>query len=187
MEDGGEVCLAVTNYDIGVEHKSVKVEQKRGRTCLGDDVDDFEERFPNKKPAKEFSNDEVHSEVSNPVVSNGEIVSCSKSIPVSLVGELGSRNPADSTESMSSSSQSSSEETDTDDENSEDEKLNVVSAPLMVVRDIPEHLSSTGVRKITFKFSKNMGDYKHQFPASAPTYVENLEEYGKTETPVSTC
>ncbi|CAM8966293.1 unnamed protein product [Rhodiola kirilowii] len=178
MEDG-EVCLAVTNCDdVGVQQNLVKVEQKRDRQSVGDD-DDLEEGSPNKKLAKELSNEEVHSEVSNPVTSNGEIVSCSQTVGVSLVGELGSRNPAESGESMSSSSESSSEETESDDEHTEDEKLALDGAPLMVVREIPEHLSSTGVRKITFKFRKNKED---QFPASAPSFMENHVEYGKNET-----
>lgn len=186
--DDGEVCLAVTNSNhggFGVERDLVKLESKRERECVVDDSYDLDEGSPNKKLAKEVSNEEVHSEVLNPVTSNGEIVSCSQAVAVSLVDELGSSNPVESVENMSSSSESSSEETDSDDNNSEDEKLDAVRAPLMFVREIPQHLSSTGVRKITFKFSKDKEDYKHQFLTSDTTFVENHVDYGKKETLVS--
>uniref|UniRef100_A0A7N0RHM4 PHD-type domain-containing protein n=1 Tax=Kalanchoe fedtschenkoi TaxID=63787 RepID=A0A7N0RHM4_KALFE len=179
MEDG-EVCLEVANENVKVDGDSVKLNQKRGCEWVGDEVDDdVEEGTPNKKLAKEVSNDEVHSEVSNPVISHGEIVSSSQTVGVSLVGDLASRHPA---ESRSRSSESSSEETETDDEYTEDEASATDRAPQMVVREIPELLSSTGVRKITFKFSKNKEDYGNQFPASATRFAENYEEYGKKET-----
>lgn len=101
---------------------------KRERLC---DEGGEEEESPNKKQAKEPSNDDIVSEISNPVSSPVE--NTSRFHPVkSGSGDFGS------------------EETVSDEERSGNEQF---------VLEIPKHLSSTGVTRITFKLSKQKKEF----------------------------
>ena len=130
---------------------------KRERLC----VEGEEEESPNKKQAKEPSNDDIVSEISNPVSSPVE--NTSRFHPVkSGSGDFGS------------------EETVSDEERSGNEQF---------VLEIPKHLSSTGVTRITFKLSKQKKDHawdekspklpklpKKKVVASASSYPSNVKK-----------
>ena len=143
-EEGGEGAVSVL---------------KRERVCVEGEGE--EEESPNKKQAKEPSNDDIVSEISNPVSSPVE--NTSRFHPVkSGSGDFGS------------------EETVSGEERSENEQF---------VLEIPKHLSSTGVTRITFKLSKQKKDHawdekspklpklpKKKVVASASSYPSNVKK-----------
>lgn len=143
-EEGGEGAVSVL---------------KRERVCVEGEGE--EEESPNKKQAKEPSNDDIVSEISNPVSSPVE--NTSRFHPVkSGSGDFGS------------------EETVSDEERSGNEQF---------VLEIPKHLSSTGVTRITFKLSKQKKDHawdekspklpklpKKKVVASASSYPSNVKK-----------
>ena len=114
---------------MGEEEGAVSLEGavlKRKRLCV-----QGEEESPNKKQAKEPSNDDVVSEISNPVSSPVE--NTSRFHPV----KSGSGEDFGSGETVSDEEQPSEQ----------------------FVLEIPKHLSSTGVTRITFKLSKQNKEF----------------------------
>ncbi|KAK2657898.1 hypothetical protein Ddye_010950 [Dipteronia dyeriana] len=138
--------------------------------------------LPDKKQAKEEPlsalNEDVKSEVSNPVVSPKEITSSFHDI-TSQQTKLGTINQVRSSDDDATSTSSgslSSEETLSDDGEysgnyqTETSRSNNNSGDVStshVVLEIPKHVSSSsGIRKITFKFSKRKEDYVTDSSAS---------------------
>ncbi|KAK9290305.1 hypothetical protein L1049_008472 [Liquidambar formosana] len=106
MEEG-EVCLAVINDGEMENEKSSRTESKRDHQWL---VEDTElEASPNKKQAKEPSNEDVCSEVSNPNLSPREIASSFQTI-TSQPAELAGGNQVGCGETASTCSGNSSTE-----------------------------------------------------------------------------
>ncbi|GMP96567.1 hypothetical protein CsSME_00045146 [Camellia sinensis var. sinensis] len=143
-----------------------------------DSLSDTELESANKQ-VKETSNDEIFSEVSNPNLSPRDNA-CSIQTISSQLAELVSNNQVASSE------------------NSKNDTSGAVSTSLFV-REIPKDFSSTGIRKITFKFSKRKEDYdnhskvflcqpnmelkmsKKVLPDSYPTTVKKLLSTGILE------
>ncbi|CAI9098182.1 OLC1v1034789C1 [Oldenlandia corymbosa var. corymbosa] len=103
---------------------------------------------------KEASNEDIFSEVSNPNLSPGDVTSS--------LGEVGShaKEPVSSNVhggcaevSSVCGGNSSSDDSLSERDHSGNEASGEVSTS-RVVLEIPEHVSTTGIRKITFKFSK---------------------------------
>lgn len=115
-----------------------RLELKRERLCSEG------EESPNKKQAKEPSNDDIVSEISNPVSSPVENTSRFRDVSTHPV-KSGSGDPVEC-----NGSDFGSEETVSDEERSGNEPPEENSS---FVLEIPKHLSSTGVTRITFKLS----------------------------------
>jgi hypothetical protein len=136
----GTICLEMPKEENG--------QLKRDR--LDDDTDEGNkgDHFPSKKQAKEASNDDITSEISNPVASPVESTSLFRDV---------SSQPVKSGLVECSGSDFGSEETVSDDASvvgsSQTEQSSDV-LPSRFVLEIPKHLSSTGITKITFKLSK---------------------------------
>ncbi|MFS7957042.1 putative histone acetyltransferase chromatin regulator PHD family [Helianthus anomalus] len=121
-----------------------------------------------KKEAKEASNDDISSEVSNPNVSPRDISSSFQTVNSQPDGKLVTKEQAVCGEitsacsgNLSSEGSSSQEEHGTNDSNA------TVSTSHVVI-EVPKHASTaSGIRKITFKFSKRKEDYDNQLSASA--------------------
>ncbi|XP_028086519.1 uncharacterized protein LOC114287389 [Camellia sinensis] len=114
---------------------------------------------------KEASNNEIFSEVSNPNLSPRDNA-CSIQTISSQLAELVSNNQVASCENSSTcSGNSRSEESLNEEEESKNDTYGAVSTSLFV-RKIPKDFSSTGIRKITFKFSKRKEDYDNQLSAT---------------------
>lgn len=125
-----------------------RIELKRDHECISGNIES--EGPPIKKPVKEALNEEGCSEVSNPILSPKDNAS---SAFTSLVAELASANQAVLGEITSTSSGNSVPESMSDEEHSRNGSSEGVSTT-QVVLEIPKHASSTGIRKIIFKFSK---------------------------------
>ncbi|KAF5799354.1 putative histone acetyltransferase chromatin regulator PHD family [Helianthus annuus] len=121
-----------------------------------------------KKEAKEASNDDISSEVSNPNVSPRDISSSFQTVNSQPDGKPVTKDQAVCGEitsacsgNLSSEGSSSQEEHGTNDTNG------TVSTSHVVI-EVPKHASTaSGIRKITFKFSKRKEDYDNQLSASA--------------------
>ncbi|CAK7333833.1 unnamed protein product [Dovyalis caffra] len=135
-------------------------ELKRERSQFLVNENETGELFPNKKPAKqeEASNDDTKSEVSNPLMllvspkDNGS----SRDISSQPTEE----SPTCSEETLTVSQEgngSSSEDNISHQSHRKDTCASVSMSP--VVLEIPKHASTTGIRKITLKFSKRKEDY----------------------------
>lgn len=162
---------------------STRSELKRDRELLTDNVES--DSFPNKKQAKEEAlNDDIKSEVSNPVVSPKDFTSSSQDI-TSQETKIVRIDRAGSIEVPSTSSGNlSSEETLSDGEHTESSHMETSGkdtnfgdvSKSHVVLEIPKHVSSSsGIRKITFKFSKRKEDYVA--PAAEPVAYEEGNHY----------
>ena len=164
------VCLGISTEKITENVNSTKPELKRDRECLQQEPESEPETFPNKKQAKEVSNEDIRSEVSNPIVSPKE--------NTSIFHDISSRNQAGCGELTSvCSGNSSSEETLSDSFQMGDTSGNESSSH--VTLEIPKHLSSSGIRKITFKFSKRKEDYDNETSYAVGGECMNLENiYG---------
>ncbi|CAL5334915.1 unnamed protein product [Camellia sinensis] len=113
----------------------------------------------------ELENNEIFSEVSNPNLSPRDNA-CSIQTISSQLAELVSNNQVASCENSSTcSGNSRSEESLNEEEESKNDTYGAVSTSLFV-RKIPKDFSSTGIRKITFKFSKRKEDYDNQLSAT---------------------
>lgn len=151
---------AVTNEPLGKESAS-STELKRDHQCLAEDTEP--ESFHNKKQAKEVSNEDVRSEVSNPVISpKGNHF---QDITSSQPDELENTNQVERGDLTSAcSGNSSSEDISSDgvpcrnNTSRNDADMCDVDEVSRFVLEIPKHASSTGIRKITFKFSKKKED-----------------------------
>ncbi|GFZ11021.1 acyl-CoA N-acyltransferase with RING/FYVE/PHD-type zinc finger domain-containing protein [Actinidia rufa] len=174
-----KVCLDGRKESLcgSVERETVKnedfsrIEFKRDHESIGDDAEaepctkkqEREDLFDTglvscaNKQFKEASNDEIFSEVSNPNLSPRDNA-CSQTIS-SQLAELVSNDQVG--EMASTCSGNSSTESPSEEEQSKNGTLGAVSASHFVV-EIPKHVSSTGIRKITFKFGKRKEDYDNQ-------------------------
>ncbi|XP_010505341.1 PREDICTED: uncharacterized protein LOC104782177 isoform X2 [Camelina sativa] len=135
----GTVCLEMPMEEIMAEDKmsSSMGQLKRERLDTTDEGGVKGDHFPNKKQAKEASNDDITSEISNPVASPVESTSLFRDVSSQPV-----------------KSDFGSEETISDGERGVTEDSSDVVLPSRFVLEIPKHLSSTGITKITFKLSK---------------------------------
>ncbi|XP_022747732.1 uncharacterized protein LOC111297304 isoform X2 [Durio zibethinus] len=158
------VCLETLAEEIMENVKSAMPELKRDRECLQP------ETSPNKKQAKEVSSEDIGSEVSNPIVSPKE--------NTSNFHDISSRNQAVCGDVTSVCSGNSSSEETLSDSSQMGYTSGVVSSS-HVTLEIPKHLSSSGIRKITFKFNKRKEDYDNQTSYSVGGECMNLENtYG---------
>ncbi|KAL6145954.1 hypothetical protein ACLB2K_056637 [Fragaria x ananassa] len=164
----------------GVEiESSPRTELKRDHQCLVGDTEP--DSFPNKKQAKEVSNDDIRSEVSNPVVSPKENENGSSFQDItSQPAELANSNQVECGEVTSSSLRSSSSEEEEESlsvgqpaENDDGQIETETTDTTRVVVEIDKPSSSSGIRKITFKFSKRKEDYENQSFASPSQTVHN--------------
>lgn len=166
----GEVCLPVLTDGVSENENVSRTELKRDHQHLLDDAEP--DSFPNKKQSKEVSNEDVRSEVSNPNISPKENTSNVQEF-TSQAAELGNSNQVECGEVTSTCSGSSSADdtlSDGDrggnDTSRVDENASGAVETSLIVREIPKHANSTGIRKITFKFSKRKEDYDNQSYAS---------------------
>ncbi|XP_075638285.1 uncharacterized protein LOC142610366 isoform X2 [Castanea sativa] len=187
MGEEGAVCLDVLTNGVS-ENENLTSELKRDHQYLLEEDEAEEPLFPNKKQAKEVSNEDIRSEVSNPNTcspkQNGstsvqEFTSQSPALgngnENENENENGSNNQVEcgevtSTCLGSSNSSSSSDDTlshhgDNDNDNDNDTSHDADETS-RVVMEIPKDVRSTGIRKITFKFSKRREDYDNQSCAS---------------------
>ncbi|XP_027935059.1 uncharacterized protein LOC114190395 [Vigna unguiculata] len=182
----GEEAVCVHALDEGRKenNEEPRTELKRDYDqCVSDTERHL---FPHKKQVKEVSNDEVRSEVSNPNVSAvehaltfqdissqptestdvnhaecGELTSTcleNSSSDETLSDEAGDQNiTATTTNNNNNNNNNNTSQSDKD--------SNSAAMTSCVVMEIPKHASSSGIRKITFKFSKKKEDYGYQPPA----------------------
>lgn len=150
------VCLEMTmEGDMAETNK----ELKRDRMCIGQD-DIEEELYFNKRQAKEASNDDIRSEISNPVASPVDNAASFCDITSNPV-----KSSSGDRVGSCSGSGSGSDDTVSDEKHSEydaslaDSSQSSDAAPSSFVREIPKHLSTTGITKITFKLSKRNEDF----------------------------
>ncbi|KAD5961561.1 hypothetical protein E3N88_13034 [Mikania micrantha] len=117
---------------------------------------------------KEASNDDISSEVSNPNVSPRDHSSSFQTVDSQLDGKLVMKSQVVCGEITSAcSGKSSSEGSSSQDEHGTNDTYGTLSTSHVVI-EVPKHAStSSGIRKITFKFSKRKEDYDNQLPASA--------------------
>lgn len=183
----GESAACVEIQTETVVECSSRTELKRERESAIDTAEPELELSPNKKQAKEEpTNEDVKSEVSNPVVSPKEITSSFQDVSsqqndlvtineeVQIEGDDVNGDNNDDSSSTSTSGSLSSEDTLSDDgghsrfyrkeallsDNSNTSSLSGDVSTSHVVLEIPKHVNSTsGIRKITFKFSKRKEDY----------------------------
>ncbi|GKV05784.1 hypothetical protein SLEP1_g17751 [Rubroshorea leprosula] len=177
----GAVCLGtLVDSAMGSVHAS-KTDFKRDREFLDSEREAAEDSLPNKKQAKETSNEDIQSEVSNPLGSPKEQDITSQ--PTELVcsgkqaGEVASACLGNSgcEESPSDGEPSGNDTFQTEISQTSDTPVPV---PTSVTLEIPKHLSSSGIRKITFKFSKRKEDYYKPSPALV---LENTYGNGSVE------
>ncbi|PQP96857.1 uncharacterized protein Pyn_28486 [Prunus yedoensis var. nudiflora] len=139
------VCLGQLT-DGGVETDDFpRTELKRDHQCVVDDTEP--DSFPNKKQAKEHSNEDIRSEVSN------------RHLPVFGNSSSG--------ETLSDGQRAENDNSRIDNDTNGD----VLTSRVVV--EIPKLASSSGIRKITFKFSKKKEDYASQSGASISQTVSN--------------
>ncbi|KAF7818520.1 Increased DNA methylation 1 [Senna tora] len=179
----GEGAVFVELADGRRENDEIpRTELKRDYQCLVETEPD-----PAHKKAKEVSNDDVHSEVSNPNISSSENASTSQDIS-SQPTELANVNQAECGDVACACLENPiSDETLSDvggDQNnaSQNHKDSTSAAVTScVVMEIPKHASSSGIRKITFKFSKKKEDYDHSpvpIAIGSPTFSNNRLQCG---------
>ncbi|KAG8649279.1 uncharacterized protein LOC110607443 isoform X2 [Manihot esculenta] len=168
----GAVCLDISTEVVGIgKENASRTELKRDHHFLIHDT--VPEAFPNKKQAKEASNEDIKSEVSNPVISPKDNASTCQDI-TSQPNELTAGKQVGAGEVTSTCSGHSSP-LDTLSEGGKhrsqidpsqcDLTLNGTSDSVTtthVVLEIPKHARSSGIRKITLKFSKRKDDYDTQ-------------------------
>lgn len=177
------VCLDISTEVMGIGKENTGItELKRDHQSLVDDNEP--ESFPNKRQAREASNEDIKSEVSNPVISPKENAPSCQDI-TSQPTELATCKQMGAGEVTSTFSENSSP-LDTLSEDGEHNSRNnacqndfagVGSSDSVstthVVLEIPKHASSSGIRKITFKFSKRKEDYDTQNFSSVTNPVGN--------------
>lgn len=134
--------------------------KKRDRLCIEQDNLEEELYSSNKRQAKEPSNDDIRSEISNPVAS--PVVDNASSFR-DITSNPAKSSSGDRVGSCSGSG-SGSYEAISDEKRSEycsslaDSSQSSDAVPSSFVREIPKHLSTTGITKITFKLSKRNED-----------------------------
>ncbi|XP_057969865.1 uncharacterized protein LOC131159172 isoform X2 [Malania oleifera] len=167
----GAVCLAVLNNEEMGSENTLRAD--RDHPWLAGDTDSVE--VPSKQQVKEASNDDVCSEVLNPTVSPRENAS-SIQTNSSQVAELASRNKGGCCEITSTCSGNSTSDSLSEEEGNRKDTSGDVSMS-RVVLEIPKHASSSGIRKITFKFSKRK-EHCNQSPASVAQPPSNWAPSG---------
>ncbi|CAN1304385.1 Increased DNA methylation 1 [Linum perenne] len=147
--------------------------------------EDGKDSKPELLPIKEASHEDMTSEVFNPVISPGDIDAIASPRTELLARsniEIGSSELTSHSSGSYSPAETLSEDNAVRSDNSANDSSNAFSTT-HVVMEIPKDAStSSGIRKITFKFSKRKEDYDS--PA-APSVVDamsygnvNDEEYG---------
>lgn len=127
-----------------------------------------------KKEVKEASNDDICSEVSNPNVSPRDNSSSFQTVNSQPDGKQVIKDQTVCGEITSSSSEGSS---------SQDEH-GTTNDTSHVVLEVPKHAStSSGIRKITFKFSKRKEEYDSQLSASTAKSTGNSFTNGTRKAP----
>ncbi|KAE8717077.1 arginine biosynthesis bifunctional protein ArgJ [Hibiscus syriacus] len=157
------VCLELS---AAVENMENVNSAKRDHECLEPDIEFEQEISPNKKQAKEVSYEDIRSEVTNPIVSPKE--------NTSSFHDISSRNRTGCSEGTSDCSGNSSSEETLGDSSQMVNTSGAVSTS-HVTLEIPKHLSSSGIRKITFKFSKRKEDYYNETSYLVGGECMNLE------------
>ncbi|KAF4385340.1 hypothetical protein G4B88_026623 [Cannabis sativa] len=161
--------LAITDGNAHEDHVS-KLELKRHRECLLEEQDPESDQFPYKKQAKEVSNDDIRSEVTNPIIaSNHSTFHDITSQPALLPADNNDNDAALAVEcgeiTSTCSGNSISEETLSEEpcasggsrSGSGGETCgneNDVVTTSRIVLEIPEHAALSGIRKITFTLNK---------------------------------
>ncbi|GMH10141.1 hypothetical protein Nepgr_011982 [Nepenthes gracilis] len=180
----GDVCAEVLSNGEVENETSSRFELKRDLRFVVSNAD--LEDSPRKKQGKlEASNEDVCSEVSDPNVSptenhntsishtsNGERVALDSNIQANF-GELTSMS------SGNSSTESSSDGVSRNDCSDGGARVSDI------ILEIPKHLSSTGIRKITFKFSRSKEEYESRLSTSnglheGESHIDSYEEGGST-------
>ncbi|KAI3793681.1 hypothetical protein L1987_36301 [Smallanthus sonchifolius] len=131
-----------------------------------------------KKEVKEASNDDISSEVSNPNVSPRDNSLSFHTVNSQSDGKLVMKDQVVCGEITSAcSGNSSREEHGTND-------TSVTMSTSHVVIEVPKHAStSSGIRKITFKFSKRKEDYHNELSASAVKCTGSTSSNGSRKVP----
>ncbi|XP_047316476.1 uncharacterized protein LOC124920110 [Impatiens glandulifera] len=183
-EDG--VCMTISNERKLENENSSPIEPKRDHDSLGDDVEegpctkkqakealDVTELDPcgAEKKVKDASHDEICSEVSNPVLSPQDNASSVHTISSQLPEVLNNNKQVVACDILSTCSGNSSTEESLSVEERSNTDLPGEGLTSKVVLEIPENVSTTGIRKITFKFSKRKEDYIDQI---APQSISNV-------------
>lgn len=152
------VCLAVLTDGSEMENEKPSISESK--FCHKRLVDDSEseEPFPIKKPAKETSNEDLCSEVVNPNLSPRENASSFQTITSQSV-ELACSNQVGCVENTSTCSDDSSTKISSSKEEGGRNDNSGAVFTSHVVLEVPKHESLSGIRKITFKFSKRKEDY----------------------------
>ncbi|XP_062118172.1 uncharacterized protein LOC133831774 isoform X2 [Humulus lupulus] len=162
--------LAVTD---GNANDVSQLELKRHRDCILEEQDPESDQFPYKKQAKEVSNDDIRSEVTNPIASHHSTFHDITSQPALLPADNDAAAAAVATNYNQSecgeitstcSGNSTSEETLSEERcasggsrsgnGSETCRVENDVITSRVVLEIPEHVALSGIRKITLKLSK---------------------------------
>ncbi|KAG7964732.1 hypothetical protein I3843_09G185300 [Carya illinoinensis] len=184
MGEEEAVCLALLTDVVRDNDNLSRTELKRDHQYFLDDAES--DPYPNKKQTKEISNEEIRSEVLNPITSPKENVVGVQEF-TSQPSEHGNINQAECGEvtSMCSGSSSSDENLSDQDRCGNDTSQAVNDAAgdaetSRVVLEIPKHVSSTGIRKITFKFSKRKEDYDKKSYASVAQPETNSSGNGQS-------
>ncbi|KAI7736790.1 hypothetical protein M8C21_011225, partial [Ambrosia artemisiifolia] len=141
------------------------------------------------KEVKEASNDDISSEVSNPNISPRDNSSSFQTVNSQPNGKLVMKDQVVCGEITSACSGNlSSEGNSSQEEHGTNDTYGTVSTSHVVI-EVPKHATtSSGIRKITFKFSKRKEDYDNQLSASVsgtrkvprltPISEQGLHEHG---------
>ncbi|KAK4725016.1 hypothetical protein R3W88_027795 [Solanum pinnatisectum] len=124
---------------------------------------------------KEASNDDMLSEVSNPNLSPRENTSSFQTISSQGVDLLGNNQGGSGEITSFSSGNSSAEESVSEEEHNQIDASKAV-AKSSVVLEIPKEFSTTGVRKIIFKFSKRKEDYGNASAEAAMPVTAGVDD-----------
>lgn len=164
------VCVETVMNEAAGNEDSLKNEFKRDSEFLDSELEAAVDSYPSKKQAKEVSNEEIRSEVTNPLGSPKENTSSfhDQDITSQLTelncngnqaGEATSACLGSSSHEMSLSDGEPSgiDTSPRDSSHTADTSADVSTS--QVTLEIPKHLSTSGIRKITFKFSKRKEDY----------------------------
>nr|KYP74110.1 Chromodomain-helicase-DNA-binding protein 4 [Cajanus cajan] len=187
----GEEAICVHALEEGRKenNEESRTELKRDyNQCI---VDTEPHLSPNKKQAKEVSIDEVRSEVSNPNVSAAEHALTFQDISSQPTESANVSQPTESAnvshaecgeltstclENSSSVETLSDEAGDQNNNNTSQSDKDTSSAAMTscVVMEIPKHASSSGIRKITFKFKSPCG-MGYSRDGDLDLYTRNME------------
>lgn len=183
MGEEEAVCLALLTDVVRDNENLSRTELKRDHQYFLDDAES--DPYPNKKQTKEISNEEIRSEVLNPITSPKENVVSAQEF-TSQPSEHGNSNQVECGEVTSMCSESSSSDENLSDQercgNDTTRAGNDAgdAETSRIVLEIPKHASSTGIRKITFKFSKRKEDYNKHSYASVAQPETNGSVHGKS-------